>query len=195
MLDQARPLPWSWLLSHDSVWCWTLRARHIKIPSVCLDAFHYRVSHSNCWPCLSPSPQSHPLPSLRAVPPCECGSVPPRVMPATRSVTAGAGGCRPPHSFCLPAQNRDVSSCPWESPCHRHISTAKSSRHPGPASVGSPGASWGPRGPRIVGMWKLVGMAAAEDPNLVKSISHCWKKITCTYFFNADGFIFPCKPG
>lgn len=40
-----------------------LRVWHIKIPSICLDAFTYHVSYSSCQPCLSPFSQCHPLPS------------------------------------------------------------------------------------------------------------------------------------
>lgn len=126
------------------------RARHIKIPSVCLDAFHYRVSHSNCRPCLSPSPKAALFPPTFVQPPCERGSVP-----------RGGSSDQTSDSCCLGAaallspfacQHKTVAFLlvPGKAPCPWHTSATRSGRRPGPAGVGSPGASWGPQGPRAM---------------------------------------------
>lgn len=115
------------------------RARHIKIPSVCLDAFHYRVSHSNCRPCLSPSPKAALFPPTFVQPPCERGSVP-------------RGG----------SSDQTSDSCCWELlPCsHRLLASTKPWRFF--SSLGKPRAPGTPPPPGAADAQVLPARAVPE---------------------------------
>lgn len=167
-----------------------LRAWHIKIPSICLDAFAYHVSYSSCQPYLSPFWQSHPLPSS-VQPMVWMWQCPPWLTAVTRSVAAAL--C----ALHLPAQNHSIFSCPWGSPCHL--------AHPHSLEWQTPRSSQGRQAWSILGtlrthdwgwgVWKLVGIAAAGNQSLDKSIFLLKEYYLgfWFFFFNADGFLFPCK--
>jgi len=88
--------------------------------------------------CHPPTSKATLFPPTFVQPLCECGSVP-QGDAGNQVCDSRPQGLLPCSHLPLPAQDRGVSSCPWESPCHRHIPRARSRRHPGPASAGSPG--------------------------------------------------------
>lgn len=120
LLNQVRPLTWSWLLGHGSIWYQTFQGKAHKNPFNFFGCF-CGMSYSNQWLCLSHHHHGHHLPShfSCAVPCCESSDAwcMADMLAAAVNHTSGAlHQCCCSCALHFPGQNLSVS-CWWEGLC------------------------------------------------------------------------------